>query len=41
MIKGAAALARITASLAALAIWLAAAVASAQTPAGEVTPPAR
>src|SRR5215471_6016386 len=37
MIKGAAALARITASLAALAIWLAAAVASAQPPAGEVT----
>src|SRR5215468_6809964 len=37
MVKGAAAFARITASLAALAIWLAAAVASAQTPAGEVT----
>src|SRR5215468_1064949 len=37
MIKGAAALARITSSLVALAIWLATAVASAQTPAGEVT----
>src|SRR5262245_41409764 len=37
MVKGAAALARITASLVALAIGLAAAVASAQTPAGEVT----
>src|SRR5262249_8244034 len=37
MVKRAAALARITASLAALAILLATAVASAQTPAGEVT----